>query len=50
MVETKNYTLIDGRKIAAQIKSEIAERVTQLKSKHNKIPHLVIILVGDDGA
>ena len=50
MVETKNYTLIDGRKIAAQIKTEIAERVTQLKSKHNKIPHLAIILVGDDGA
>lgn len=50
MVETKNYTLIDGRKIAAQIKSEIAERVEQLKSKHNKIPHLVIILIGDDGA
>ncbi len=50
MVETKNYTLIDGRKIAAQIKSEIAERVEALKSKHNKIPHLAIILVGDDGA
>lgn len=50
MVETKNYTLIDGRKIAAQIKSEISERVEQLKSKHNKIPHLAIILIGDDGA
>ncbi len=50
MVETKNYTLIDGRKIAAQIKSEIAERVEQLKSKYNKIPHLAIILIGDDGA
>lgn len=50
MVEIKNYTLIDGRKISAQIKTEIAERVAVLKTKHNKIPHLAIILVGDDGA
>ena len=50
MVEAKNYTLIDGRKISAQIKTEIAERVAELKTKHNKIPHLAIILVGDDGA
>ncbi len=50
MVETKNYTRIDGRKIAADIKQEIASRVQELKAQHKKIPHLAIILVGDDGA
>ena len=50
MVETKNYTRIDGRKIAADIKQEIAARVQELKSQQKKVPHLAIILVGDDGA
>lgn len=50
MVDTNNYTLIDGRKIASEIKKEIAERVSELKSQKKKLPHLAIILVGDDGA
>lgn len=50
MTETSTYTLIDGRKIAAQIKEEITQRVYELKSEGKKIPHLAIILVGDDGA
>ena len=50
MVETKNYIRIDGRKIAADIKQEIASRVQELKTQNKKIPHLAIILVGDDGA
>jgi methylenetetrahydrofolate dehydrogenase (NADP+) / methenyltetrahydrofolate cyclohydrolase len=50
MVEEKTYTLIDGRKIAAQIKAEIIQRVQELKNEGRKIPHLAIILVGDDGA
>lgn len=50
MTETSTYTLIDGRKIAAQIKEEIAQRVQELKKDEKKIPHLAIILVGDDGA
>jgi methylenetetrahydrofolate dehydrogenase (NADP+)/methenyltetrahydrofolate cyclohydrolase len=50
MVDEKTYTLIDGRKIAAQIKEEITQRVQELKSESKKIPHLAIILVGDDGA
>lgn len=50
MVDTNKYTLIDGRKIAADIKKEIAERVNELKSQKRKLPHLAIILVGDDGA
>jgi|JI6StandDraft_1071083.scaffolds.fasta_scaffold93415_2 methylenetetrahydrofolate dehydrogenase (NADP+)/methenyltetrahydrofolate cyclohydrolase len=42
--------LLDGKKIAAAIKAEIAEEVKQLKSRGKKIPHLAAILVGDDGA
>ena len=42
--------LLDGKKIAAEIKAEIAEEVKQLKSRGKKIPHLAAILVGDDGA
>jgi len=50
MVDTKKYTLIDGRKVAGEIKKEIAERVGELKKQGKKLPHLAIILVGDDGA
>jgi methylenetetrahydrofolate dehydrogenase (NADP+) / methenyltetrahydrofolate cyclohydrolase len=50
MTETTPYTLIDGRKISADIKKEIAEKVAARKLAGKKIPHLAIILVGDDGA
>jgi methylenetetrahydrofolate dehydrogenase (NADP+)/methenyltetrahydrofolate cyclohydrolase len=51
MTETKTtYTLIDGRKISLEIKSEISEKVAERKKLGKKIPHLAIILVGDDGA
>ncbi len=50
MVDTKKYTLIDGRKVAADIKKEIAQRVQELKKQNKKLPHLAIILVGDDAA
>jgi methylenetetrahydrofolate dehydrogenase (NADP+) / methenyltetrahydrofolate cyclohydrolase len=44
------YTLIDGKKISADIKAEISVKVAERKSLGKKIPHLAIILVGDDGA
>ncbi|HUX97736.1 MAG TPA: tetrahydrofolate dehydrogenase/cyclohydrolase catalytic domain-containing protein [Bacteroidales bacterium] len=44
------YTLIDGRKIAADIKQEIAREVVKLKTEGKKIPHLAAILVGNDGS
>lgn len=47
---TKSYTLIDGRKIAGEIKQEIAQKVVERKQAGKKIPHLAFILVGDDGA
>lgn len=42
--------LIDGKKLSAQIKDEIAEEVKKIKEEGGKVPHLVAILVGHDGA
>ena len=41
--------LIDGKAIADQIKSEIAEEVKEIKAKGGKTPHLAVIIVGHDG-
>jgi methylenetetrahydrofolate dehydrogenase (NADP+)/methenyltetrahydrofolate cyclohydrolase len=41
--------LIDGKKIASEIKGEIAEEVRQIRKKGGKIPHLCAVLVGHDG-
>ncbi|MFN5168051.1 MAG: bifunctional 5,10-methylenetetrahydrofolate dehydrogenase/5,10-methenyltetrahydrofolate cyclohydrolase [Cyclobacteriaceae bacterium] len=45
-----SYTVLDGRKIAAEIKAEISANVVARRQAGKKIPHLAIILVGDDGA
>ncbi len=50
MTETQPYTLIDGRKISAEIKAELVTKVAERKKQGKKVPHLAIILVGDDGA
>ncbi len=42
--------LLDGKKLLAEIKSEIAQEVTQLKNSGKHSPHLAAILVGDHGA
>jgi methylenetetrahydrofolate dehydrogenase (NADP+)/methenyltetrahydrofolate cyclohydrolase len=42
--------VIDGKKIAAEIKQEIALEVSSMKGKGMKVPHLAAILVGTDGA
>jgi len=42
--------ILDGKKIAGEIKAEIAESVNQLKMEGRRSPHLAIIIVGDDGA
>jgi methylenetetrahydrofolate dehydrogenase (NADP+)/methenyltetrahydrofolate cyclohydrolase len=44
------YSLIDGKKVSADIKNEIALKVAARKKQGKKIPHLAIILIGDDGA
>lgn len=43
------YQIIDGKKISAEIKTEIAEEVKEMVSKGEKKPHLAAILVGNDG-
>jgi methylenetetrahydrofolate dehydrogenase (NADP+)/methenyltetrahydrofolate cyclohydrolase len=44
------YTLIDGKKTAAEIRHEIADEVLKLRNEGKKIPHLAAILVGNDGS
>ena len=39
--------LIDGKKIAAELREELRQEVAELKSKHNKVPGLTVILIGD---
>jgi len=41
--------LIDGKKVAAEIKEEIAASVSEFKAKGGKTPHLAAVLVGHDG-
>ncbi len=41
--------LIDGKKVAAEIKQEIAAEVIKIKENGGKQPHLAAILVGHDG-
>lgn len=43
-------TLIDGKKIAGDIKNELTEKVRLLNDTGKRPPHLAIIIVGDDGA
>jgi len=43
------YTLIDGKAISEQIKTEIAEEVKKMIAAGAKRPHLAVIIVGHDG-
>ena len=42
--------LIDGKKIASELRAQIASRVDALKSDHNLTPGLAVVLVGEDPA
>ncbi len=42
--------VINGTEIAKQIRAEVAEEVALLKSQHNLVPGLAVVLVGDDPA
>ena len=39
--------LIDGKKVAAELREELKKEVSELKIKHNKVPGLTVILIGD---
>ncbi|MBI4645108.1 MAG: bifunctional methylenetetrahydrofolate dehydrogenase/methenyltetrahydrofolate cyclohydrolase FolD [Bacteroidia bacterium] len=41
--------IIDGKKISAEIRQEIAADVVKIKEHGGKIPHLAAVLVGHDG-
>ena len=40
--------IIDGKKVAADLRAEIKKKVTELKSTYNDVPCLTVILVGED--
>jgi methylenetetrahydrofolate dehydrogenase (NADP+)/methenyltetrahydrofolate cyclohydrolase len=44
------YTIIDGKKVASDIRKEIAEEVANRKNEGKKTPHLAAILVGNNGS
>lgn len=44
------YNIIDGKKIASEIKQEIADEVKKLKISGKKTPHLAAVLVGTNGS
>ncbi len=39
--------LIDGKKAAADLREDLKKEVLSLKDKHNKVPGLTVILIGD---
>ena len=39
--------LIDGKKVAAELREELKKEVSDLKAKYNKVPGLTVILIGD---
>ena len=49
-MSASDFKLLDGKKISSEIKQEITIKVAGRISAGKKVPHLGIILVGDDGA
>lgn len=43
------YTIIDGKAISEQVKTEIAEEVKAIVATGKRAPHLAVIIVGHDG-
>ena len=42
--------LIDGKRIAEDVRAEVAEGVAEVKARHGVTPGLAVVLVGDDPA
>ena len=40
--------IIDGKKVAADLRAELKKKVAELKSTYNAVPGLTVILVGED--
>lgn len=43
-------TLIDGKQISAALKAQIAAQVATFPEKYGRVPHLVVVRVGEDPA
>ncbi|MDD2455463.1 MAG: tetrahydrofolate dehydrogenase/cyclohydrolase catalytic domain-containing protein, partial [Kiritimatiellae bacterium] len=43
-------TVIDGKKLAADMRADIARQVAELRAKHDVVPGLGVMLVGADPA
>lgn len=41
--------LLDGKATAAALKQELTEKVTAIREKGGKVPHLAAVIVGNDG-
>ncbi|MDR0972248.1 MAG: bifunctional 5,10-methylene-tetrahydrofolate dehydrogenase/5,10-methylene-tetrahydrofolate cyclohydrolase [Bacteroidales bacterium] len=50
MEEKNNTIVIDGKAIAQQIKDEIKKEVSDIIDSGKRPPHLVAVIVGEDGA
>ncbi|MDI9550250.1 MAG: bifunctional methylenetetrahydrofolate dehydrogenase/methenyltetrahydrofolate cyclohydrolase FolD [Bacteroidota bacterium] len=42
--------IISGKELAAKLKAEMAKQVATFPAKYGRVPHLVVILVGEDPA
>lgn len=51
MIQNQNstYTLLDGKKVADEMKAEIAKEVQEIVAAGHRPPYLLAILVGNDG-
>ena len=41
-------TIISGKELSARLKADMAERVKTFPAQYGRVPHLVVILVGED--
>ncbi len=42
--------IISGKELSAKMKADMAERLKSFPEKYGRVPHLVVILIGDDPA
>ena len=42
--------IINGKQIAANLNSDLSNKIAQFKLAHGKTPYLVVIIVGDNPA
>ena len=40
--------IISGKELSAQLKEEMRQQVATFPEKYGRVPHLVVILVGED--